>query len=443
MVEDVPGGLVRRIYGNLGKLLSGKAAAGLISLIYMIIAAHALGPTDYGVLVLVHGFVTTVGGLIEFQGWHAVVRYGAAALARHDKTALIKLLRFVGGIEIAGGIAAIAAAACLAPILGPRLGWSATALALALPYSFALLGSVRSTAAGYLQLMGRFDLLGLHNAVAPAVRLAGAILAWWMHAGLSGFLIAWLVAALLEWASLWAFALWVARQNIEEAHILGPMRGVTTDNPGIWRFMLIANADITFGELAGRISPLIIGWMLGAEAVGFYAIAQRATVVIAQPAQILGQAAYAELARLVAAGDDGRRLRRAVLHCILIAMAAAVPVILVLAFFGREVAILIGGKAFADAAPIMLWLTVARALLLAGPPASSALIAMGRPSMSVGANLIASLGLLPLLPLLLGWFGLPAAGWHAVLQAGVSSLLLLLFVFRESHEGVRITRLAG
>ena len=443
MVEDVPGGLVRRIYGNLGKLLSGKAAAGLISLIYMIIAAHALGPTDYGVLVLVHGFVTTVGGLIEIQGWHAVVRYGAAALARHDKTALIKLLRFVGGIEIAGGIAASAAAACLAPILGPRLGWSATALALALPYSFALLGSVRSTAAGYLQLMGRFDLLGLHNAVAPAVRLAGAILAWWMHAGLSGFLIAWLVAALLEWASLWAFALWVARQNIEEAHILGPMRGVTTDNPGIWRFMLIANADITFGELAGRISPLIIGWMLGAEAVGFYAIAQRATVVIAQPAQILGQAAYAELARLVAAGDDGRRLRRAVLHCILIAMAAAVPVILVLAFFGREVAILIGGKAFADAAPIMLWLTVARALLLAGPPASSALIAMGRPSMSVGANLIASLGLLPLLPLLLGWFGLPAAGWHAVLQAGVSSLLLLLFVFRESHEGVRITRLAG
>ena len=124
-------------------------------------------------------------------------------------------------------------------------------------------------------------------------------------------------------------------------------------------------------------------------------------------------------------------------------MAAAGPVILVLAFFGREGAILIGGKAFADAAPIMLWLTVARALLLAGPPASSALIAMGRPSMSVGAKLIASLGLLPLLPLLLGWFGLPAAGWHAVLQAGVRSHLLHLFVFRESHEGVRITRLAG
>lgn len=443
MAEGVPGGLVRRIYGNLGRLLSGKAAAGLISLIYMIIAAHALGPTDYGVLVLVHGFVITIGGIIEFQGWHAVVRYGANCLARHDEAALMKLLRFVGGIEVAGGIVAIVAAACLAPILGPRLGWSATALAFALPYSFAVLGSVRSTAAGYLQLMGRFDLLGLHNTVAPTARLAGAILAWWMHAGLGGFLIAWLVAALLEWASLWALALWVARRNFGEADILGPVRGVTTDHPGIWRFMLIANADVTFGELAGRIAPLIIGWMLGAEAVGFYAIAQRATVVIAQPAQILGQAAYAELARLVASGDDGRRLRRAVRHCILIAMAAAVPVILVLAFFGREVAILIGGKAFADAAPIMLWLTVARALLLAGPPASSALIAMGRPSLSVGANLIASLGLLPLLPPLLGWFGLPAAGWHAVLQAGVSSVLLLIFVSRESHDRLRMARLAS
>lgn len=442
MVENVPGGLVRRIYGNLGRLLSGKATAGLISLVYMVIAARALGPTDYGVLVLVHGFVTTVGGIIEFQGWHAVVRYGAGCLARDDKAALIKLLRFVGGVEFAGGIAAIIVAACLAPILGPRLGWSATALAFALPYSFALLGSVRSTAAGYLQLMGRFDLLGFHNAVAPTVRLAGAILAWWMEAGLAGFLIAWLVAALLEWAALWVLALWVARCAMPEVHFLGPVKGVAHENPGIWRFMLIANADVTLGELAGRIAPLIIGWMLGAEAVGFYAIAQRATVVIAQPAQILGQAAYAELARLVASGDDGRRLRRAVLHCILIAMAAAVPVILVLAFFGREVATLIGGKAFVEAAPIMLWLTIARALMLAGPPASSALIAMGRPSLSVSANLIANLGLLPLLPLLLHWFGLPAAGWHAVLQAGVSSLLLLIFVFRESHGRLRVARLA-
>lgn len=433
MYDAVPSGIVRRIYGNLGRLLSGKAAAGLISLIYMVIAARALGPTDYGILVLVHAFATTVGGIVEFQGWHAVVRYGAHSRARGDAHGLMKLLRFVGGVEMAAGLAAVIAAACLAPILGPRLGWSSVALAFALPYSLAVLGSVRSTAAGYLQLMGRFDLLGRHNVVAPIARLVGALIAWAAGLGLIGFLVAWLIAALLEWASLWTMAIIVARRNMRHVPLRGAVRGVVDENPGIWRFMLIANADVTFGELAGRIAPLVIGWILGTEAVGLYAIAQRATSVIAQPAQILGQAAYAELARLVAAGDHSRRLRRAIFHCVAIATVAAVPIVMTLAFFGREVATLIGGAAFADAAGVMLWLTMARALMLSGPPASSALIAMGRPSLSVTANLVANLGPLPILPPLLIQFGLKAAGWHAMLQAGMSSFLLLFFVFRESR----------
>ena len=71
------GQVVRRIYGNLGRLLGGKAGAGVISLAYLAIGARALGRDDYGVLILVHTYVMTVAGIIEFPGWHAVVRYGA------------------------------------------------------------------------------------------------------------------------------------------------------------------------------------------------------------------------------------------------------------------------------------------------------------------------------------------------------------------------------
>lgn len=67
-------GIVRRIYSNLGLLLGGKAAAGLISLIYIAIAARVLGPADYGVLVLINYYAMLVGGLVAFPGWHAIVR---------------------------------------------------------------------------------------------------------------------------------------------------------------------------------------------------------------------------------------------------------------------------------------------------------------------------------------------------------------------------------
>ena len=434
-MPDTPArGLVSRIYANLVRLLGGKAASAILGLGYMVIATHTLGPVDYGVLVLVHGFAMTVGGIVEFPGWHAIVRYGAQALADDDHSRMLRLLRFAGLVEAAGGIASVLAAAVLAPLIGPALGWSPTAIAFAIPYSFAVLASIRATPAGYLQLLGRFDLLGLHNMVPPAVRLVGAGIAFYFHLGLKAFLVAWLIAALCEWAAMWVLGIIAMRRTLRDPVLLGSVRGAVAENPGLWRFMLAANADVTLTELAARIAPLFVGWILGPAAAGLYAVAQRATVVIQQPAQIMGQAAYAELARLVAGGGSGAELRAALLRCGGVAIAVATPVLLILAFFGRAVAVALGGHAFAGAAGLILLLAIARTAWLVAPPASSALTALGRPALSVAANLAINLGLLPLLPLMMLGFGLAGAGWHAILQGVGASALLLLLVISQTRD---------
>lgn len=425
-------GVVGRIYGNLGRLLGGKAAAGVLSLAYLAIAARALGPADYGVLVLVHTYVLTVGGIIEFPGWHAVVRYGAQALACGDRPRLTRLLAFAGLVEGAAGLVAVLTAAALAPWLGPRLGWSDTAVAFAGPYSLAVLASIRATPAGYLQLAGRFDLLGAHNVVAPLVRICGATLAAASDAGLKGFLVAWLAAALAEWIAMWALGFWAARRQVAWSDLAPGLARVPRENPGLWRFMLAANADVTTTELAGRVAPLAVGWMLGPASAGLYAVAQRATVILSQPAQILGQAAYAELARLAVDGDRGRRIRAALGPAIGWALAAAAVVCGLVAMFGRDLAVLLAGDAFAGAAGVMLALTAGRALLMAAPPMSAALTALGRPGLSVQANLFAGLGVLLLLPPLLRHAGLAGAGALAILQALAAVGLLSVHLWRET-----------
>jgi O-antigen/teichoic acid export membrane protein len=300
------------------------------------------------------------------------------------------------------------------------------------PYSLAVLATIRTTPAGYLQLIGRFDLLGIHNMVAPTVRLVGALVAAFLGAGLHGFLIAWLVAALAEWASMWAFGYWLARRNLSGLSLFVSARGAVLENPGIRWFMAAANADITFGDLAQRLSSLTIGWVMGPTAAGLYAVAQRATSVIAQPAGNLGQATYAELARLVAAGGRGIDIRRAFLKSILIAVAVAIPFVIVVALFGRPLARLIGGPQFSPAGNVMVWLFAARAILVVCPPASAALVALGRPGLSFGANLISSIGMLPLLPLLLLTSGLLGAGEFAVMQAACGGAMLSVLLWRES-----------
>ena len=431
-------GTVGRIYANLSRLLAGKAMAGLLSLGYLAVAARALGPRDYGVLVLVHGYVMAVGGILEFPGWHAIVRYGAQAVETGDRVRLARLLRFAGLVEGVAGLVAVAAAALLAPLVGPHLGWSRQALAFAAPYSFAVLATVRATPAGYLQLAGRFDLLGLHSIVAPVVRLLGALSAVALGAGLRGFLIAWLAAALAEFATLWLLGGWVAYRRMGGEVLLGGVRGAAAENPGLWRFMWAANADVTFGELSGRVAPLVVGWILGPSATGLFAVAQRASVVISQPGQILGQSAYAEFAGLVAAGQRGARLRQALWRSVAYAFLAAAPVLLLVAVFGGRLASLLGGEAFVAAGGLMSWLALARVILLMAPPTGAALTALGRPGLSLRANLIAGLGTLALLPLLLRVLGLMGGGVQALLQALIAGALLSAFFWRQSQPTVPV-----
>lgn len=425
-------GRIRRIFQGLGLVLGGKAGAGLLSLIYLLLATRYLGPTDYGVLVLVHAYVTTVCGVIEFPSWQAILRYGAEAERGGASHRMARLLRFGAGVELTGGALAIVSAMALAPVVGPHLGWSEKAMAFAPYYAFAVLGSIRSTPSGYLQLIGRFDLIGLHNLVQPLVRIGGTLLVIACGWGLKSFLVAWLLAALAEFAVLWAMGLWFAARRLGP-DLWKPGAGeVRQENPGIWRFLIASNADVTLRDLTGRIAPLIVGWVLGPASAGLFAVAQRATVVISQPAQILGNTSYAELSHIVAEGGSASALRQTVAKVAGISLLAATPVVLIVALFPKAIVGLLAGPAFAAAATVMILLVAARAIALVGPPCSSAISALGHPERSMAANLFASLAFLPILPWLLHRFDLMGAGFQALGQAILASVLLVFLTWRGS-----------
>ena len=88
----------------------------------------------------------------------------------------------------------------------------------------------------------------------------------------------------------------------------------------------------------------------------------------------------------------------------------------------------------------MLWLVAARAVLLVAPPASAALVALGKPGLSVGGNMACALLLLPFLPLLMHRFGLSGAGFHALLTSSAIAIVLGGLAWRESGSATSIKR---
>lgn len=425
---------VRRVFANLAHLLGGKAAAGVISLIYLVLVTHRLGAADYGVLVLVNAYAVLIGSLVAFSGFHGVVRYGTLALERGDHDGFARIVRFLAIVELACGALAVLVAAGLAPLIGPRLGWSDATVALAIPYSLAVIATVRATPQGLLQLAGRFDLIGAHQAISPLIRLVGALGVWLAGGGLSAFIIVWLVAAIVEGGAMWLLAgtIWHRLAGGRPWH--GPWRHTAAQTKGMTRFILTTNFDITIRELAPNLAPVTIGWILGPAAAGLFALAQRASTIISQPTVLLGQASYAILADQVARGDLPG-LRFTVWRSAAIALAAAMPILAVLALFGNQLLTLLGGATFAGGLMPMVLVAVGRVAGLASAPLAAGLSALGKPGRSMAVGLATNLALYPLLPVLLWHAGVAGAGWHALLQGGLGAVALAGYFLHDAANG--------
>lgn len=426
--------LIRRIFGNLAWLLGGKAAAGLISLGYLLIATRALGPRDYGVLVLAHAYVLMIESVFTPQVWQAIVRYGFRPLHEGRRAEFVRLLRFTTVIEISMGAVGFVVAAAGAEFFGRRLGWSEQAMELAVPYSLAVLVSIRATPAGLLQLVSRFDLLGWHHAIQPATRMIGALIALVLGAGLKGFLIAWLVAEVVECLAMWLFGTWVARRELGGVALLGAVRDVRAEHQGLGRFMLVAHGDAVFTNLSPRVVPLIVGWTLGPAAAGLYSVAQRAAVVIAELGQLLGRAAYTEFARLFTVAPSDEHLHPTLWRTVLVATAATAPVLALIGWFSEPIAVFLGGAPFVAAAPLMIWFAVGRAAQVVTTMTGAALVAAGRPGLSISGNALAMTLAVPVLPWLLERWGILAAGPHALVMALVNASVLALALHLTTHR---------
>ena len=431
---------MKKIFANLFLLLGGKAAAGLISLVYLFMATHLLGAAQFGVLILVHAYATLIGSIIAFSGWHGIVRYGTIARQEADHGRFLRLVRFMTLVETGCGVIAILIAALLVPVAASHLGWPPDVSRFAVPYSLAILATVRSTPQGILQIAGRFDLISAHNLINPVVRLAGCVLIWAFGGGLMAFLAVWLAASLAEWLGMWLFGLFVlGRLNLNQP-LVGPLAGTVRENAGLLPFIVTTNIDLTLGELAPKLAPLTVGWMLGPAATGIFSLAQRASNLLQQPATLLGQASYAVLAKDFAAGRY-QIFRRMVWRSGFAALAIACPIVLALGFFSDRVLVLLGGHSFVGGGLLLVLMAAGRALSLLSVSLSSGLIAAGRQYRSIIANSIGSLGMYPLLPLMILAGGLSGAGWHALAQSAVTvAILAWLFSRMPNAEPAIVER---
>ena len=373
---------------NFGWMLASRGLAAVFSLIYLAIITRSLGVSGFGKFALITGAAQLLANLLAFQTWQIIIQYGVNHVENRDDTRLSRLFRSSVALDVVSAVIGIIASAIILHFFSEALGMTPTLARATLIFNIIMLISLRSTAVGIMRLRDRFSLAAAAESATPTLRLIGAVLVWFIHPKLQGFLIAWAIAELLT-----AAAHWYAVHRMGDLSLIlrrkQSFREVFADNPGIVRYSLTTNFSQSLSMSAKQLPLFLVGGLTGTAAAGAFRLAAQLSRSLTILSQMIARAAFPEIVRAVRS-HGVRGLSGLISRTIRVALIVSAVVFAIAVVFGRLVLETVGGSEFGTAYHSLLWLAGAACIELAVVTFEPSIMAAYRAHLAFYARLVAT-----------------------------------------------------
>lgn len=411
---------MRRIFKNMGWLLSGRGFNAVLSLVYLALATRTLGLDGFGYFAIIVALGQTVTGLVNFQTWQFVVRWGAGP----DGAA--RAAGFAVGLDLLSAVVGTIFAAVLVSTAQLWLPLPDELLWVAFGYCLVSLLAIRSTPTGLLRLRFEYGRATAAEAVQPLIRAVGAGLAVLIMPTVVGFILAWAAAEVAVAAALWYAALRNDKLDLSEVSLTTIPRA----HPGAWRFVLSTNALGSLQVAGKQVMILLVGAVGGEALAGGFRVASQLGQALVQLAQTVSKVIYPEL---VQARERAAEIARKMAN---IALLGGFLAVIIALLFGREALVLIAGQEFRVVYWAMVILAIGGAVELVGASLESLLVSAGRAGTAFIVRAIPMAIAFACLDVAMGWQGLKGA---ALCMLGASALAVIGFwVAILGQQGIRI-----
>lgn len=392
-----------------------------------LVLARILGVEDYGRLAFLTVLLSIASAVVELGLTSALIQYGSRAHAAGRPDEVKRLLSASQGFRLLIAAPLMTLLVIAVADIDARLMvvvvvfgiWVPTALGGAL---ICIVVENKSATSAKLAMISNLVLQVAVVAVAYFMRTADAV--WGGRMVVGGLLIALYLVPISS-----AYRRAVLRPSLPKGF-----------PPGFWRFALPTGLAGLIGTLAlSRTEVFFLNWLSTPEAVGLFALAFGLASHIFAPAQALINPLIPAVSGLHAVDPQAlapafERVLRASSTLIAMACAVGLPALalLVTPLYGTE---------FAPAAPLLLALGVAGALLAAGEPVSaftlgrlSARALLTASSIALVINVSLAVALIPVLGV-----------WGAVVAnvVGAASRLLLLVNGEVNALGISWARIGN
>ena len=420
---------LRRVLGNFALLARGRGIAAVLSLGTTALMARALGPTEFGMLVLMQTYVLLIRGLLNFKQFQAIIRYGVPAHDAGDTRTLRRLTLICRRLDNRSIIVATVLALVMAPLVGPMMGMDHDRVILLALFSLVLLTAGNITDIGVLRLYDQFDILGRKETIDPFFRFFGVVIAWWLAAPFAVYIAILAVAYIAENLYL----SWCGRREYRRR--VGPAPAGEDNGDarmdefiGLRHFLGVTYWQSNIDLIPKHISVIMAGYLLGAADAGLLRLARQFSSLLAKPAILIRQVIFLDLTRSWNQGSTD--FKRIAYWTALIGGSVGLLFVVTGYFFGGALLGSLIGEEFIPAAPVLTLLLLAASFELTASSLRSAAYAMGHASKVLRLSVLSAVIYLTLFTLLTFELGLIGAGVASCVAAIVPPFAMAILIRR-------------
>lgn len=376
----------RSLLRNSSYLGISKIVAALCGIATLALAGRGLGVILFGTLILITSYAKAVSGIVKFQSWQLIVRYGGHGIAHGDPEHFKVATGFAFALDTISGLAGLIAGSALLPLIGQWSGIKTDYLWLAMLYCTLIPIMSSATPDGVLRVLDRFDLMSWSDTLMPTSRAVLAGIAFATGATFPTYVGIWYVTELAGLIFPWILGWRELKRNGLLEGIRPTLRPTVLS--GAWRFAIDVNLATSVQAVWGPIGRLVVGGLLGPAGAALFRIASTLAESAQKPSDLLGKAFYPEVMRMDLSSRKPWKL--------MIRGTALVSVIMVLAIVlmvigGKPIMVLLFGQEFAGAYAPLVILTAIPFLGIFSFPLSPMLYALGRSDAPLKAKLLGSL----------------------------------------------------
>ena len=349
--------VLSRVLKNTGYLFSSSTIGLILSFIQSVFAARLLGVAAFGMLGIIITFVSNVNRLFSFRMGEFIVRFLGKELGENNRQRAGAVVKLAMLIEGSTSLIAFICLLLLAPLGARYIAKDMQTLPLIQLFGISILANViAETSTGVLQITNHFRSQAFLNLAQSVVTAVLILVAFFTHGSIVFVLIAYLAGKIILGVGPAVLAFHYLPRHLGHGWWKAPLSAIPPFKE-VFRFALSTNLSGTVKMIATESEPLLLGYFLDSQSVGYYKLALSIVNPLMMPITPFIATTFPELTRSVVSGL-WQSLRRLLHRVTLISAAWTGAVLLVMILLGRWLIRLFYTSTFLPAYPVTMLLLI-------------------------------------------------------------------------------------